>query len=536
MLELQFTLQYAHFAISLFAGLVLFSIAWLYFDAWLVRKALKQVPKFLGYLLVSLSFVVNAAFMEQSIQSTSVLGEGTILFLSTFFRFTGYILIIVGLFYDHIEAKPQYEVPQELAMKSVAVPFFSTVSNIFFITFPLLSLGIAGLYLRRATIGLERHLKPVAYGFIVLFFSELFHLAFLFRSSNNFFTSSLVAPFGPLWIIEHILLLAAIIMLGKWVFRYLLKRLQTQLFIIFISFSLLIFLVVTLVFSWLLFSNLNNEMKENLKTSVNVLNYSIESKKSEALSDAQLVSQNPQVLSALKGKNRKLLESLTNEIISSKNQTFLLIVDVTGEILARPDNQERVGESISDDKLFQLAKIGHEVSSIIAEEGVISKQVGIRAASPIKEGGKVIGVVITGTTIDNAFVDGIKSATGLDSSVYAGVEMAATTLIAPDGKSRYIGTSQQEGELLNSVFTKEDTYLGELNILSTPYLVAVAPIKGVDGNSIGMLLIGREKVNVLQTISRSIELTFLVSVLLLCQSIFPIYLISRYITKQFEIR
>ncbi|MDO8335493.1 MAG: cache domain-containing protein [Candidatus Saccharibacteria bacterium] len=534
MLEIQFILQNIHFAISLFAGLVFFAIAWLYFDAWLVRKRLQQIPKFLGFLLVSISFITNAAHIEQSIQATSVLGEGTIIFLTAFFRIVGYSLIIVGLLNDRIEAKPQYASPPTINLSAIGIPFLGIISNIFHLVFPILSLAIAGLYFRRATVGLERHLKPASYGFIVLFVSEIFHLAVLFRSTNNIFVSDLVKSFGPLWIIEHILLVLSVLLLGNWVFKYLLKRIQTQLFIIFISFSLFIFVTVTLVFSGMLFSSLMKDVEKNLKTSVSVLNFAIDGKKAEALSDAQLVSQNPQVVDAVLTKNRPMLQDLTNEIISSKNQSYLLIVGSTGEVLARPDNTERVGESVSEDKLFQIGKSGQPLSSIVVERGIISPQISIRAAAPIMDGENTIGVVITGTTIDNAFVDGIKTATELDSSVYAGLEMAATTFVSPDGKSRYIGTSQDEGNLINTIFTKGHTFLGVLDILSTPHVVAVAPIKDIDGNSIGMLLIGKEKGLTLQTISHSIELTFLVSVLLLCLSVFPIYLISKYITNQFE--
>jgi hypothetical protein len=533
MLEIQFALQNFHFAISLFAGLVFFAIAWLYFDAWLERKSTREIPKFLGFFLLSISFVVYASLVEKSILSSSILGEGTISFITSVFRVAGYILVIVGLILDPIQPRPQ-QTASPVQGLSVVVPFLGKVANLSFLTFPILSFTVAGLYLRRATIGLERHLRRVAFGFVALGISEIFHVSAIFRQTENVFLSDLVASFGPLWIMEHIFLILSIIILWNWVFRYLLKRLQTQLFIIFISFALIIFLSVTLIFSSLLFSSLKEDAEGNLKTSVNVLTFAIDGKKSEALSDAQLVSQNPQVIAMVKTRNRQALENLTNEIIASKNQSYLLVVGASGEVLARPDNTERVGESVSDDKLFQTAKSGHAFSSVVVESGVLSPQVSIRAASPILDGQNIIGAVITGTIIDNAFVDGIKTATDLDSNVYAGLEMAATTFISPDGKSRYIGTSQDEGKLLTSVFVRGQTFIGELDILSTPYLVAVSPLKDIDSNSIGMILVGKEKSMVLQTISHSIEITFLLSALLLCLSVFPIYLIAKYITNQFR--
>lgn len=533
MLELAFILQNIHFAINLLAGLVFFSIAWLYFDAWTERKNPKEIHKFIGFLLLSISFAIHAALVEQSVQSTLFLRSDTIHILTIIMRLLGYILVLWGLILDPIQKKPQESGTPTPQLHAINISFVASLTNLFYLIFPFLSFAIAGLYLRRASTGLERHLKPVGFGFVILSLSEVFNLTILLRSSSNFVISDLSKPFGTLWMVEHLLLVLSIAILGDWVFRYLLKRIQTQLFIIFTSLFLVIFTIVTLIFSGMLFSNLKNEAIKNLKISANVLNFAIESKKAEALSDAQLVSQNPQVIAATIAKKGPQLESLTNEIISSKNQSYLIVISNTGEVLARPDNADTVGESLSDDKLFQQAKLGKEVAAVTIEQGVISPQVGIRAASPIKIGAETIGVIITGTIIDNAFVDGVKETTGLDSSVYAGVKMAATTLIAPDGKTRHIGINLRDKKFINLVLGKGQPYLGELDILSTPYVVAISPLKGIDGNTIGMLLIGKEKSAILQTISQSVELTFLASIVILLFAIIPIYFISKFITNQF---
>src|SRR3990172_7994230 len=120
---------------------------------------------------------------------------------------------------------------------------------IYQVLFPILGGIVAWLYLRRATVGLERHLKVVTVSFFVLSLSELLSLSSLFVKSTNVGVYQLVAPFGWLWITEHLVMLFGVGMLGKWVWNYLTQRLQPQLFMIFTSMILGIFLLTTTVFT-----------------------------------------------------------------------------------------------------------------------------------------------------------------------------------------------------------------------------------------------------------------------------------------------
>ena len=164
---------------------------------------------------------------------------------------------------------------------------------IYQVLFPILGGIVAWLYLRRATVGLERHLKVVTVSFFVLSLSELLSLSSLFVKSTNVGVYQLVAPFGWLWITEHLVMLFGVGMLGKWVWNYLTQRLQPQLFMIFTSMILGIFLLTTTVFTALLLKNMQDETIARLETDVKVLNYGLESKKTGVLSDAAVLVQQP---------------------------------------------------------------------------------------------------------------------------------------------------------------------------------------------------------------------------------------------------
>jgi sensor histidine kinase regulating citrate/malate metabolism len=198
----------------------------------------------------------------------------------------------------------------------------------------------------------------------------------------------------------------------------------------------------------------------------------------------------------------------------------------------RGDDPDKVGGSLSDDRLVKEALEGNTQAAVVTKDGVIAPEVSVRGAAPIKSGDKVIGAVILGTLIDNAFVDGLKEATGLDASVYADNIRSATTFVAPDGKSRWIGIKEETDEVKKNVLVDGVAYIGSVEILNVPYHAAFAPLKNIDNNPVGMLFVGRPQVTLLQSAGKSIELTFTVTVVLLIMSVVPAYLVSKYIIDQ----
>jgi methyl-accepting chemotaxis protein len=159
----------------------------------------------------------------------------------------------------------------------------------------------------------------------------------------------------------------------------------------------------------------------------------------------------------------------------------------------------------------------------------------IEAATPIRAAsGDIIGVVITDQAIDSTFLDGIKHATNLDSAVYAGDVVSATTFVAPDGSSRSIGVSQPSTAVQQLVLGGGQTFKGSLSILNRSYLVVYAPLKDVNNNVIGMLLTAQPQQTLLKTIAHSIELTFLAAIGLLLIMIIPAYLLASKMARQFQ--
>jgi len=528
----QFYLEQIHFSLNVFAFLIFFAVFWLYFDAWQARHRRVLSIRFTGYLVLSLSFLVHATRMESAMAHFSLFRGIAQPMLMTVGIIIGYILIIISLILDPIEDQPERTSVQ---FSFIALgPYFSSIAETGLLTFPILAGVIGWLLLKRATIGLEDHLKPLAIVFLLLAAKSVFGLAPLLRSTGNIDIYNLVAPFGIIWIIEHFLLLVAIIVLQRWVFAYLFKRFETQLFIIFASLTVCIYIITTVTFTGLLIKNIQDEVLSELSTNVRVIQYGVEMKKQETLSDAQLLAQNPVVVSALDQKSRIGISDVAAAFLLSKNQNMVVITNDAGQVIARGEDRERLGDALSNDPLVKRALLGETVSSIVTKEGVIAPEISVRSATPVRSGTKLVGVVMTGVRLDTAFVDGIKKGTGLESSLYADNQLSATTLTTNDGETRPIGIKENSGEIKNTVLQKGLSYVGGINFLNRPYFAAFLPMKDIDNTTVGMLFIGRPQVSVLQTAGKSIELTFFVAIIFIIIAVGLSYVVSQYLTNQMQ--
>lgn len=518
----QFLLENLHFAVNLFAALALFSIFWLYFDAWVDRKTLKEGLKILGFLLLSISFLTHAILIESPSISVSILSSGINEKIAMILRNLGYIFLISGLLTDPLIKKPK--------VAAITIPGFAVP----YLTSPILAVVAAWLYLRRATLGLENHTKSVALAFFFISIHELTAIPALFIGNPNVDIFRLVSPFGPVWTASHLILFVGAAILIKWAFSYLLKRINTQLFIIFTTTIISIFLLTTVSFTFLLLKNISDETLSRLSTDVSVLSYALDAKKSEALASASILAQNTSIIDALTTSNRTVLSTASEDLLLSRKLTSVVVLGDTGQVLARGEERDRIGDSMSSDSLVKRALIGEHVASLTTKESSIAPTILVNSAVPIQSDGKVIGVAYVALALDNNFLDGIKRVTGLEIGVYGGEILSATTISDLRGNTRPIGIKNTNKTISNNVLTKGEDFQGQISLLNTSYFAVFHPLKDADNAVVGMLLASRPAASIFTAASKSIELTFLITVLLIILSVLPSYYIARYITNQLK--
>ncbi|MBI5613322.1 cache domain-containing protein [Candidatus Gottesmanbacteria bacterium] len=535
----QFILQNTHFAINLAMALVAFAVAWLYLDAWSEKKKTKELVKIVGFILLSLSFLFHAAKIETGILSSSLFGGGGLDSLVNAVRSLSYLTLIVSLVMDPPEPHPKNNKStrgsSDSRVSSVVLPALGfSVLSLSSVSLPILAVIVGFLYLRRATVGLEDHLKPVALGFFLLAFSELVGLQALFSGTTDIRLVPYVSSFGVLWMLEHGVLTLGVLIFGRWVFGYLLRQFETQLFMFFTSGAIIIFLVTTVVFTGLLVKNIEDETLSQLGIDVSVLSYALDSKKQESLSASESFSKSSDLAALIEaGDKRKLVDVVSSALLDTK-QNSLIVTNDAGLVLARGEESERIGDSLSSDPLVKRALLGEKGTSVITREGVVAPDVLVRAAVPVNKGTTVVGTVVASSRIDAAFVDGLKSATALDSAVYGDNTISATTFVGSDAVTRLTGIKEERKEVKETVLSKGKQFTSAVSLVSVPYFASYMPLLDIDNTPVGMLFIGKPQSRVLAAAGRSIELTFLSTIVLILFTVIPSYLIAKYIAYQVE--
>lgn len=537
----QFIFINVHFALNVVAALIFFMVSWLYLDAWFEIRALKNTYKIAGFALLALSFLIQAVIIDSTSLGATFFPGKYLEALSLFLRILGYGGVAVGLLLDPLPIIPKTKgiAMSELKGILVTTPFakvlalpFVFVMSLITLIIPLLAASVGFLHIRRATLGLESHLKPIGWGMYIIALYELFSFALRISGIKNVFWYNMLKPYGIAWVITNVLLLAGILLIGSWVFRYLLKRIQSQIFIIYSCSILVIFLTITVTFTWLLLHNIESEALKQLETDTKVLNYAVESKKAETLSDALALSQSPQLSRSLLLGNQKDIELLSEPYLLSKNLNSVVILNSEGVVVAKGEDKEHNGISLSGDPLVKKGLEGKNVSSIITRDGIFAPEISMSAVATVTSQDKIIGMVLLDRRIDNAFVDGVKDATGLEVSLYGKNQLSATTLVALDNHARANGVIEDRSQIKKEVLEKGNFFQTSTVILNRQYLASYMPVKNVDSEILGMLFVGRPEVTILASAIRSIQGTFVIANILLLFSIVPSYLISRYIARQ----
>lgn len=503
-----------NFAVNIVGFLTFFATGWLSIDSWSLDKNKKSFfYRGIGMFLLSLAFLFSAATLMSGVLSIT----------SQVVKLLGLLIILVSLYSEPLLSPPSKErVGISLVLLSQASVPISAV----------LLLLVALVYLGKTTKGYEKQLKPAFVAFLLLSLSEFVKIALFASSTNVVYTSELLKQYGPVDNLSLVLKACGIITLLFWTWGYIRFRARVQLFLLFVTSTLIIFTATTFTFTFLLFRNLESTALAHLKTDVKVLQFAVEEIKLRSLSNAKTVSQNSAIVDSLENNQAALLYDKSLEFMKSQESSFLDITDKAGKVIVRAEDNERVGESLAGNVDVASALLGTPLAGVSTEQGIFAPTVKISAASPIVDsGGSVIGSVVTGFDIDSAFVDGIKAVTELNVAVFGGDIRAATTFVTPDGKSRYIGTKESDKKVLDTVINKGELFVGAVNVLNQPFYGAYAPLKSEDGNTIGMLFVGNLQTELLATATKSIELTFIGSIVMMLISIIPTYFISRYINR-----
>jgi len=265
----------------------------------------------------------------------------------------------------------------------------------------------------------------------------------------------------------------------------------------------------------------------NLKINLQTFEYAIDRLEEQTLATSSVIASNEAIKNALAAGDNQALSLLVQEQMVSSGVDFLAVVDANGRVLARGESPETVLDVLAANPVVAAALTGRQETNITTREWISAPQVLIEVGAPINNS----GAVYTGYIIDNAFVDGVKLATGLDVTIFAGDVKSATTLTASDEVSRLVGVKEANEAIKNKVLGKGEFFLGLAKIFHREYLSAYGPLKDSSESIIGMLSVGYPSVLLFEAAQKSLNTTFLVTVILAVLSFIPAYFLAKFIEE-----
>lgn len=548
-----FWIQNIHYVLEVFVAFLMLTAGWIYLDGWLVERRAKTLLRSLGFFILVVWGLLDAAprgivILERLIDPAGVVGFG---------------LVLVSLLIDPIPVQPGGKPirffskfwPKTLALFPVGewlssgreffgrtVTFlapilsgllvFLTEPKIWMLVFAALTTVLVRLHYTR---GIQSEWKYFGLGFLGLTVALGFALASLWQGSSNVLIAQLLAPFHTVWMLEHVSKFVGALLLGMWAWGFIRFRIFPQIFSSFVALSFIIFVTMTILYTGFLLNRTQASVIADLNTNIRTLDFALRKVKDSAILAARIAATNPQVREAVRRGDKDALFANLNTLMFENETDFMLALNPGGEVLMRAEDKERFGDSLADDPVVWRSLDGKAVVTTFVESGVTIPTVSIRAASPIvdtSEAGEpeIVGVVVTGFLLDNAFVDGIKKITGLDVTVFAHDVRAASTFTVPGSQFRLIGTRELEPRIVRQVLKESQSYTGTAMVLNQLFLAAYIPVQDIEETTIGMFFTGRSQASILALAAETMRLTFLVSILLMMLFVVPLGWLARFIT------
>lgn len=466
--------------IYLFGALVFSSMSWLYFDAMAVRPQKSVLLRALGAMILGIAYLGGAVLVEgTTITWLSGLGE-----VIDLFKILGYLILIMGVWSEPLSKRPNSEAV--VAKGFLPVWLVGTFTYLLPVLPALVGLG----YLRRASVGLERHLKGMAFGMYTLSIAEILDLRRLYVESSDVRIYDVVREFGPLWIVQLLVLLAGFWMISRWVFGYLLKRFETQITLFMGMLVMSVFAVATTVFTYVMSSQLEQGALRETNSALVMI-------KNNWAREGDELSKVGQGFVGVDSSDKEQLAKMIGE---AKYQVKVLDTDFRDVVS---------GEKIENLNINMVGKIGYQVSGIGSARKVLLQSVIAR------EG----GFVLTETEMGSAQLEKSAQDTGMALRIYHDETVVGASAVPgyPDIPSP-LGLIRQGGDRLggiNYTMTREDLTTGEG--VKVAELETAMPIS-----------------ELWKSVGTALAYTYMAGVLILILMELPAIGIAKYLTRQLQ--
>ncbi|SDK92740.1 methyl-accepting chemotaxis protein [Maridesulfovibrio ferrireducens] len=268
------------------------------------------------------------------------------------------------------------------------------------------------------------------------------------------------------------------------------------------------------------------ESSNNIKTLKKVVDNHIATLSNGYLEESKMAANEDELVEAVQSKNYSKLKSVIDSFLRETGADLITVTDADGKVLAR-GHSDRRGDNVNSQATVRSALSNQSQVGIVRGTEV---PFSLRASSPVKYDGRVIGTVSLGVSLNKeSFVDDIKEFTGLEVTVF-NKETRAMTTIFKSGQ-RVVGSRISNPEVIATVLDRGATFLARNNILGKEFQTAYWPIKGISGQNLGMWFIGMPVEALMKAESNVVNSSLLVILVIVPLMILAAWLIGKSLAK-----
>lgn len=244
--------------------------------------------------------------------------------------------------------------------------------------------------------------------------------------------------------------------------------------------------LVSLTASVMTTKGLKAEASKRLDNDVAVTLHTFDYFAQDALAQAHMVAGNPRAVRYVASNGTTdpaAIEELLNMLPS---QRIVRLFDASGRPLRSQGLPPEATDLVSAG--VHLALAGEAVSGV---EPIGDRGLAIRGIAPMRSNGQIVGAVMVGSWLDQAFVDQIKGITGLEVGIAGGNSRVSHWLaqtIQIDPSRRLMG--EVPLDVVHQVRGSAEVLKRNATFHGRDYLAAWAPLFGDYGEFVGLLFIG----------------------------------------------
>jgi len=206
----------------------------------------------------------------------------------------------------------------------------------------------------------------------------------------------------------------------------------------------------------------------------------------------------------------------------------IIVADHNGITLARSHMQHSYGDDVTGVPSI-AAGLRREVLTLYTPTPTAPMV--MTTSSPIMDGDRFLGSVVANFDVGmNHFLDRIYDIFAVSAMVFAGNTSVSSTIVNPETGERAVGIIA-EPEIVTAVIQRGQHLSLYQDLFGVPYLAYYFPLRGADGNPIGMFFLGISQEATIATTMAAIRNTLIIAVITLTVVVISMFLLAKRILK-----